>query len=513
MNKALSVLALAVTVSITCGTHADSTYSPGGWPTLHQDAGNRRAVATAVLPHEYTAWQALAHASVLTAPTASPDGKQIYLTTGLPAGQSNLHAYAIDGTLRWQSAPWSSPADSVDPCAILSSPVVDNQGDVYISDCNQVFAFTPDGKVKWVKDLPPVQPGDWMAVAAHPVNSFTTAAFTPAGHLLGVTNFGDVVILDRATGESLNQPYRLPGLLAPYADKEAMPGSVLGNGLMDPAFREWAWQVIFGGSMRSANTPAVAANGRIYVVGSGTKEGMGALYALDASPSANGLSLQLAFATDIGLGSGSSPALSPAEDQVYVSDEEGWFYGIDAAAGTINWKVKTAAAAGAAAVGPDGIIYALQARAPAVVAIDPRGKILWESDSTRLAQTRLPSSFLLGDPVATGNGNPTVAADAVLVPVVYGYNVPMLGFTAPVYSVVEALDLKTGEAVRDVVGLPGDSSGITAVLPDGTIVSSIGAALTSAVRPLQGVIDLLLPDDLTMLGATGGVQVALPKAD
>lgn len=506
----IPVAFLGACALVSAGSQAASTYSSGGWPTLHQDAGNRRSVDVAVLSREYTAWRALDGASVLTAPTTSPDGRHVYVTTGLPAGSSNLHAYSIEGVLLWQSAPWNGPLDGVDPCAILSSPVVDDRGDIYINDCNQVFAFTPDGSVKWVTALPPLQPGDWVAAGAHPVNALTTAAFTPEGYLLGVTNFGDVVVLDRATGEFVNQPYRLSGLQAPYATKEPMPASAFGGGLMDPAFREWVWQVIFGGSMRSANTPAVAANGRIYVVGSGAKAGVGSLYALDRVASEGGITLKQAFVTDIGLGSGSSPALSPGEDQVYVSDEAGWFYGIDAVSGVLNWKLQTQAAAGAAAVGRDGTVYALQARAPAVVAIDPRGKILWQSDFSRLLPTHLPSSLLLGDPVAAGNGNPTVARDAILVPVTYGYDIPLLGFTAPVHSVVAALDLQTGEATIDVVSLPDDSSGITAVLPDGTLVNSVGAVLTSAVSPVKALVDLLLPGNLEMMGVTGGIQVARP---
>jgi outer membrane protein assembly factor BamB len=509
---------IAVVVFCACalaasGAQAASTYSSGGWPTLHQDAGNRRSVDVAVLSREYATWRALGGTSVLTAPTTSPDGRHIYVTTGLPAGSSNLHAYSIEGKLLWRSEPWQSPLEGVDPCAILSSPVVDDQGDIYINDCNQVFAFTPEGEVKWVAALPPVQPGDWVAAGTHPVNALTTAAFTPEGYLLGVTNFGDVVVLDRRTGESVNQPYRLPGLQAPYATKEPMPGSAFGDGLMDPGFREWLWQVLFGGSMRSANTPSVAASGRIYVVGSGVKAGLGSLYALDMVASDAGITLKEAFVTDIGLGSGSSPALSPGEDQVYVSDEAGWFYGIDANNGTLNWKVQTQAAAGAAAVGRDGTIYALQARAPAVVAINPQGKILWQSDFSRLLPTQLPSSFLLGNPVAAGNGNPTVTRDAILVPVTYGYDIPVLGFPAPVRSVVAALDLQTGEATTDVVSLPDDSSGITAVLPDGTIVNSVGAVLTSAVSPVKALVDLLLPGNLAMMGVTGGIQVAVPIAE
>lgn len=506
----LGVFAVVGSALAGPGSEPGAVYSPGGWPTLHQDAGNRRAVDASVLSREYTSWQASGGASILTAPVTSPDGKQMYFTTGLPRGSSNLHAYTIAGKLLWQSEPWTTAQDGVDPCAMLSSPIVDDRGDIYLSDCNQVFAFRPDGEVKWTIDLPPLQEGDWVAAGNHPVNAFTTAAFTAGGNLLGVTNFGDVLIIDRNTGGVLNQRYRLPGVLPPYATTEPMPDSVLGDELMDPDFREWAWQLIFGGSMRSANTPAVAANGRIYVVGSGAEEGMGSLYALDVIPSASGLRLKEGFVTNIGLGSGSSPALSAAENSVYVSDEEGWFYGIDATTGAINWKAKTKAAAGAAAVGRDGVIYALQAHAPAVVAISPQGKVLWESDFSNLLQERLPSSFLFGDPLATGNGNPTVTTDAVLVPVVYGYVVPIMGFTVPVLSVVAALDLKTGEAVGDVVSLPSDSSGITAVLPDGTIVSSIGSALTSAVSPLKPLMDVLLPGELVMMGAVGGVQVALP---
>lgn len=506
----LGIVALAGSTYASSGSEPATTYSPGGWPTLHQDAGNRRSVNTSLLSREYTTWTAAEGATVLTAPVTSPDGKQIYFTTGLPASNSNLHAYTITGTPLWHSEPWRDAQEGVDACAILSSPIVDAEGDIYISDCNQVFAFRPNGEVKWLIELPPLQPGDWVAAGDHPVNAFTTAAFTAAGNLLGVTNFGDVLIIDRDTGRTLNQAYRLPGVLPPYATAEPMPDSVFGNGLMDPDFKEWTWQLIFGGSMRSANTPAVAANGRIYVVGSGAQEGLGSLYALDVVPSTSGLLLETGFVTDIGLGSGSSPALSPAEDRVYVSDEEGLFYAIDATTGTIVWRQKTKAAAGAAAVGSDGVIYALQARAPAVVAIDPQGNILWESDFSNLMPEGLPSSFLMGDPVAAGNGNPTVTSDAVLVPVVYGYTVPLLGFTAPVQSVVAALDLKTGEAVRDVVSLPGDSSGITAVLPNGTIVSSVGDALTSAVSPLKPVMDILLPGDLVMMGSAGGIQVALP---
>jgi hypothetical protein len=77
---------------------------------------------------------------------------------------------------------------------------------------------------------------------------------------------------------AINQAYRLPGVLPPYAETVSMPDSVFANAFMDSDFGEWAWQLIFGGSMRSANTPAVAQSGRVYVVGSSVRKGFGSHY-------------------------------------------------------------------------------------------------------------------------------------------------------------------------------------------------------------------------------------------
>lgn len=486
-----------------------STYSPGGWPTLHQDAGNRRAVDVSVLGRSYTKWDALAGASVLTAPVLSPDGKTLYLTTGLQAGNSNLHAFSLDGEKLWQARPWSNPDEGVDACAILSSPIVDAAGDIYINDCNQLFAFHPDGSRKWVIALPTPREGDWIAAGEHPVNAFTTAAFTARGNLLGVTNFGDVLVVDRDTGAVLNEPYRLPSALARYSNLLPLPESLLAQDLMDAQFREWAWQLIFGGSMRSANTPAVATTNRVFIVGSSTSDSIGALYGLDLDSSGEKIVVRAAFTTEIGIGSGSSPALSPQEDQVYVCDEEGWFFSIDAANGEIRWKIKTDATAGAAAVGKDGRIYALQASDKPVVAMSPDGQVLWQSDISEL-DTGLPDSFLLGKPVGSANGNPVVTRDAVLVPVIFGYRLPLRTAVMPVASHLVALDLATGKPLGLVTALPDDSSGITAVLPNGTLINSLGAVMTSAVSPLKTIVDWLLPQDLKMMQARGGIQIALP---
>ena len=490
-----------------------NVYSPGGWSTLHRGPANRKLVEGVPLASSYSVWSTLEGASVLTAPTMSPDGQVLYVATGRAKGHSNLFAYSIQGELLWAAPAWTSPEEGVDPCAILSSPIVDQAGDIYLGDCNQLFAFRPTGELKWVVPLPPLQPEDWRASETLPINALTTAVFTREGLVFGVTNFGDVVLVDRETGASRLPAMRLPGHLPPLSDVLPMPASTFGDGLLDPAIREWAWQLLVGGAMRSANTPAVdTETGRIFVAATSVKEGLGALYGLDLVPAGEAFSIEIRFATDMGPGSGSSPALSPERDRVYVSDETGVFYGVDARTGETHWQVQTKAASAAAAVGPEGTVYTLQAFGPALIALSPEGEVRWESDLSALAEARLPRSWLLGNPVAIGNGNPTVVDDRVLVPVVYGYETH-LGRRIPwaVESSLVAVDASSGLGVADLVELKDDSTGITAVLPTGVILNSFGTALTSGLRALRP-LEWMLPGQRKLLQPLGGLQVSTPLA-
>lgn len=515
MSQLLVTLLVLATLVVGGELRAEDVYSPGGWATLHRDPGNRKLVRKADLAGEYRVWTALPGSAVLTAPTMSPDGQTLYVTTGRASGNSNLHAFDLDGDLLWQSEPWQDPSQGVDPCAILSSAIVDNQGDLYIGDCNQLFAFRGNGDVKWVVPLPPIQVGDWKASDVLPVNALTTAIFTREGHVLGVTNFGDVVVVDRETGRSLAEPMRLPGRLPPPSTTVPMPDSVFTGGLVDPEIREWAWQLLFGGSMRSSNTPAIDLDsGRVFVAATSTNEGKGALYALDLFTDEGRVEIEIAYMTEMGPGSGSSPSLSLSGDVVYVSDEVGLFYAIDARSGALRWQLQTKSTSAAAAVGTNGDVYSLQAYGPALIAMTEKGQVRWQSDLQSLAEAALPSSWLLGDPVAIGNGNPTVVGNVVLVPVAYGYETH-LGRRIPwvVESSLVAVDAKTGIGLRDVIELADDSTGITSVLPDGTIINSLGTAITSGLAPLATIAAWILPDGLRLLGPVGGIQVSRPRRE
>lgn len=490
-------------------------YSIGGWSTLHQGPGNRDQARGATLHKSYRTWSALEGVALMIAPAVSPGKSRFYQTTGLEQGKSNLYAYSMEGELLWQSTPWTSASDGVDPCAVLSNVIVDANGDLYLGDCNQMFAFKPDGKPKWVVPLPPAQEGDWQPEPDLPINALTTPVFTTAGDVLGVTNYGDVVIWDRETGKVLNQPMRLPGLLSPRSEAVSQPKSMWANGMMDPAIKDWSWQLLFGGEMRSMNTPAVSQQtGRVFVAATSTEPKLGRLYGLDLIETDTGIEIKIAFATDFGIGSGSSPATSNDDNYVYVSDEEGYVYSIDAFTGAIVWRAKTNATAGSAAVDMDGTVIVLQAYPhPTMMALDgDTGDVKWVSDASALAKETLPSTWLLGDALASGNGIPTITEDAILVPIAYGYKF-WVGKTlvVPVQNYIVAFDKETGVAFRNVVAMPNDSSNTTPVLANGIIMSPMGASMSSGFAPLAKITNWFMPEGLEQVQPVGGLQVAIPE--
>lgn len=505
------ILLLLIALPAIAEPPAASPYSQGGWSTLHTEGANRKQVNNVSLADNYRVKHVLKGNSILTAPTLSPDGKHFYITTGQGEGGSNLHAFTITGEPLWQSEPVSGK-QGVDGCAILSSPVIDRDGDIYISDCDQLWAFRPNGSIKWVIEQPDPPANAWQPDSGKKVNAFTTAVITNDGNIFGVTNFGDALLVNKANGELLTEPMRLPGLQPPFTSVP-MPDSMLPDRFIDQELKIWAWQLLLGGAMPSANTPAIDHNtGRIFVAATSTQPALGAVVAIDIV-NASTPQITIAWTTDIGIGSGSSPALSPDGKHVYVSDEEGMFYSLNGASGEIEWQLETASAAASPAVGADGTVYSLQQYAPAIVAMSPSGERLWESDVSAFTQRNLPKSFFFGEPVSIGNGNPTVLDDAIIVPIIYGYRLQLGDRLLPfsVQSKVVALDPKTGKGLRDIVSLPDDSSGITVVLKDGTIMNTLGAMITTSVEPMAGIVNVLLPRKLKLIPGEGGLSIAIPQ--
>jgi outer membrane protein assembly factor BamB len=491
--------------------NGDLPYATTGWPTLHGNAGNRKYQPVA-LATNYASWEALRGSSAITAPSTGMHN-ELYATTGHGEGASNLHAYDSDGHLLWESTPWHGKT-GVDACAVLSTPLVDRQGDVYVSDCDQMWAFTSHGRVKWVSDLPPMPANSpWAGNPLHP-NSFITAAFTKDGSVMGVTMFGQVVAFDRHTGRLSAPITTLPSVPAPTASIPT-PASLYSGNEADPELKDVVWQVIFGGVVISANTPAVSATaGRIFVVASGADPAAGTLYGLDVTrrsgrhPGA----VTIAFQTPVGAGSGCSPTLSPDNSRVYTCDNNGVLYAVDARTGQLVWKAVDAhSEAGSVAVGPDGTIYIL-VRGGTYAAYSPQGQRLWDTDPAALTAQRLPVNPTFGAPVAGGNGNPTVINGSLLGCLVYSYNVPVGAnkTRVPIKSDLIEMDLKTGKVKRVVAHLDNPNEGIIAVRPDSTLVVSKADINASSVQPLAPIVNPLLTDGLKVFPSIGGFEVFRP---
>ncbi|WP_430335482.1 PQQ-binding-like beta-propeller repeat protein [Rhodococcus sp. ACT016] len=487
-------------------------YADTGWVTLHGDPANRKQQLGVTPAAEYTRWTALEGAAVLTTPVLLPNGN-LAVTTGKAEGNANLHVLDRLGNTVWESPGWRGQ-DGVDSAAIMSSPIVDTDGNLYISDADQFWSYTSGGDLRWVIDLPAAPTPNPFAAGSRPINPFVTAVFTKDGAVLGTTAFGQVVVVDRATGELRAPILQLPGTLAKRHTATAMSPSMWSDGIMDPAVRDPIFQIIMGGIVQSANTPAVyATSGRVFVAATDTEPDKGALYGLDVTPPRGGKpgSVSIAFAAQMGPGSGSSPVLSPDGRTVYTCDDEGLLYAFDTTTGALKWSAPSNAAAAAVAVDAAGAVYVLTN--PGVAsAFSADGEKLWDANLAAVTSAALPVSDAYGAPIVRGNGNPTVVDGAVLIEVYYGYDVPVQGYpvSVPVRTAIVELDPTTGVGRRNVAFASDTTEGLLAVAPDGRMFSTLGAMTSTAIAPLAPMVNPNLPEGLSVMSLRGGLEGFIP---
>ncbi|MHA6739718.1 outer membrane protein assembly factor BamB family protein [Rhodococcus erythropolis] len=487
-------------------------YAETGWVTNHGDPGNRKLQPGVTPAAEYARWTALEGAATLTTPTLLPNGN-IAVTTGKAEGNANLHILDRFGDTVWTSPAWNGKV-GVDSAAIMSSPIIDIDGNIYITDADQFWSYTSDGDLRWVLDLPAAPTPNPFAAGSRAINPFITAVFTKDGAVLGTTTFGQVVVADRATGELRAPILQLPGQLAKRHTKTPMSPSMWSDGIMDPAIQDPIFQILLGGIVQSANTPAVdEKTGRVFVAATDTETDKGALYGLDVTPPRGGQpgSVDIAFSTQMGPGSGSSPVLSPDAQLVYTCDDEGLLYAFDTSTGRLVWSAPSNAAAAAVSVDQQGTIYTLTN--PGVAsAFNTVGEKLWDADLSAVTSAALPVNDVYGAPIVRGNGNPTVVNGAVLIEVFYGYDVPVQGHpvSIPVKSAIVELDPATGVARRDVASATDTTEGLLAVMPDGRMFSTLGSMTSTAVAPLAPMVNANLPEGLEVLRPQGGLDGFLP---
>lgn len=493
-------------------------YADTEWPSVHAGPSNDDYVPINLALAFQEKWTALEGASTLAAPTIGPEGN-IYQTTGLSMGNSNLHAFDANGNLLWETEAWDD-ASGFDSCAILQGTVIDTDGDLYLSDCNQFWAFHSDGSVKWTIDLPlPPEGAAFQDADAAPVNSFITAFFTRDGSVGGVTVFGSIVIVDRETGEPRYPITELPGSADPSAVEEMPPTFLLG-GLADPSLTEYIYNVALNTlALESIDTPAVSAEtGRVFVSAAGSAAGTGAIYGIDLTPRSAGLGqISIAFEAVVAGGGGSSPALSPDLSTVLAGDGDGNLNAINAETGVLEFSVAVENEAASPSVGPDGKIYLIVGQG---LALNPDGSVAWEGDYADLVAEYVPEDPQLGAPVFRADGVLSITNNAVVFPLIVNYicdfcapprEVPM-----PVKMLLLTVDPQTGELIEgsEEFSLRGTNEAFTVPLRNGSVLVNDGAFTSSLVSPLAGTVNPIIEKyGLQVIPPTGGLQVieAVPE--
>jgi len=319
------------------------------------------------------AWTAMEGTALLVGPIIGPEGN-LYVPSGRGLGHSHLHAFNRDGKLLWKAKPMQGPAD-FDYAAVVCAPIVDQEGDVFAADLNQLWSWTSNGDLRWVIDLPD-----------HGIHGFfITPIFSREGHVGGVSTDGKVAFFKRESGKLAYPILDLPGEAGP--DSHPPPPGLWGGGLITPEFIGPLWDLTYGREIEVANTPAVhPESGRIFITGAGAEPGTGNLYGIDTSEEG----LSLALTTSMGKGSGTSPSISLDGQRVYAVDDDGHMVAISTKTGERLWEAESVMGQASPAIGPDETVYSFTGLSGTIVAIEGRtGQVKWRRQYDDFAREHL----------------------------------------------------------------------------------------------------------------------------
>lgn len=496
---------ILLALSLTGGAYAEdfsARHAPGyaqtSWASVHGDASNSDYVPLILSTELQAQWLALKESASWTAPTVAADGS-LYITTGRGKGYSHLHALNRDGELLWEAAPQQT-LDDLDAMAVISAPVIDVDGDLYVSDSNQLWAFQPDGQVKWV-----------VSLKKHGINEpFVTAIFVgDKGQFVGgVSADGKVALFTRADGALAFEVLTLPGIDGPRGPD--VPDA-LWTGLMAEEIRAASWQLLRGYRYRVTNTPAVhAGSGRLFITATGTALDHGQLFGIDVSAAG----LAIAFAVKVPPNSGTSPALSPDGRQVYAIGD-GVLYAVDSLTGKLLWQTAIDGQDASPSVGLDNTLYVLGG--DKLVAVDGRdGEIQWRKNYRDWARERHPKLWprfgLIGSKGkadAYVDSVVTISNGLLWATLLVGYEInwPGRGFIHPVQTYLVALDPSDGTVLKEW-RIPDTSEGGISISPTGDLYLNLLSAQASMA--FYGGYQWLLPDSVRRPRPRGGVYALSP---
>ena len=461
------------------------------WPAGHRDSSNTDFVPME-LGTSFSIKKHFLHGQpIFWPPTIGLDGTS-YVVTGSPPGNSHLYAISPEGEVLWSAKPQESLED-LDSFAIMNAPTIDAEGDLYVGDRDQLWAFKPNGDVKWVVDLKQYDV-DW---------GFMTVVLSRQRYVGGVTTNGKVLFFWSHNGELAMPSLDLPGGAGPAPEDE--PPESLWKDLMDPDLIPFIFNLIQGWEIEVANTPALhPETGRLYITAAGSTPGTGVLYGIDITDDA----LSIAFQAPMGGGSGTSPAVSHDGSAVYAVDELGRMISIDAHTGRRLWQSETGGGGSASpSVGVDETIYTpFQDR---ITAYTKDGDVRWEKSYSDICKERLPEpggvwSYVLSEPVAFVNSLLTVGMRRGWMALVCGYHLPKFlsksdrtRVPIPQESLFVTFDLATGEPLGEPLVLPETSEGFVTPLSNGNVIITTSGAITSI---FYYMVNRILPERLQVAG-------------
>lgn len=473
------------------GSNLSPQYYDSLWPAGHRDSANTDLVPID-LGAAFRLKKHFLHGHPIFWPPTIGLGGTAYVVTGAPPGKSHLFAISPDGEVLWSSKPQES-LDDLDSFAIMNAPTIDAEGDLYVGDRNQLWAFRPDGEVKWVVDL--AQYGvDW---------GFMTVVLSRQRYVGGVTTNGKVLFFWSHDGKLAMPPLELPGGLG-LAPEDQPPDS-LWRDLMDPDLIPFLFNLIQGWELEVANTPALhPETGRLYITAAGETPSTGVLYGIDITDDA----LRIAFQAPMGGGSGTSPAISHDGSVVYAVDELGRMVAVDAHTGKRLWQSEPGGGGSASpSIGADETIYTpFQDR---ITAYSRGGTVRWERSYDELCGARLPElrgiwGMVLSKPVAFIDSILTVGLDHGWMNVVCGYHLPKIlsrsertRVPIPQESLFVTFGLDDGEVVGEPIALPETSEGFVTPLPNGNAIVTTSGAITSI---FFHTVNRILPEQLKVDG-------------